>query len=307
MNLALGEPFGMNGHGFYTSQAGREAMMAWYDRRLALFTMPIHTQVITTRHGCTHILTAGNHYAPPILLLHGTNVSALGWQAQIEALAQDYYVIAPDVIGYAGKSDPVRLAYHDSGYADWVADVLEALHLSSAVIAGTSGGGFFALKVAIHYPQYVRGLALINPCGIVPFRFPLNIMRQPPIAYSVGFLSRRFGTHRLAYFLAKKNVAPDTEPTAENITLAHLLLKHYIRHHPPGAIAPHQLRHITAPILLLVSQHEPFFPPHHMVKRAKSLFSTIQTHVVDGAGHDIHVERPDFINQTLHHFIASLS
>lgn len=297
---------GMNHHRYYTSVAGWEAMMGWYERRLACFTIPIHSHIINTRHGCTHLITAGERCATPILLLHGTNVSALGWQAQIEYFARNYFVIAPDVIGYAGKSDPVRLSYRNSDYADWLVDVLQGLKIRSAIIVGASGGGFFALKLAYHFPQFARALILLNPCGITPFRFPLNIMRQPPVAYSVAFASRLAASRWMAYRLAKKNVAPNTLPSEENIHLAHLLLKHYIRHHPPGVLPAHQLRHITTPILLMVSQDEPFFSPQRMINQANGVFSHIQTIIIDGAGHDIHVERPDFINQTIHQFIASI-
>jgi len=297
----------MNHHRYYTSLAGWEAMMGWYERRLACFTIPIQSYTIHTRYGCTHILTAGDRNAPPIVLLHGTNVSALGWQAQIENLSQHYFVIAPDVIGYAGKSDPVRLSYRHSAYADWLSDVLEALQISSALFVGSSGGGFFALKIAYHIPQHVRALILINPCGIVPFRFPLNIMRQPPVAYSVAFASRFVASRWMAYRLAKKNVAPNAIPSEENIHLAYLLLKHYIRHHPPGILPLRQLKAIQTPILLMVSQQEPFFSPHKMIQRANFVFDNLKTAIIEGVGHDIHVERPQFINESIHQFIASLS
>ncbi len=281
-------------------------MMGWYERQLTRFTIPIQSHLINTRYGCTHLITAGERCAPPIVLLHGTNVSALGWQAQIEGLARDYFVIAPDVVGYAGKSDPVRLSYRNSDYAQWLVDVLHEMKITSAVIVGASGGGFFALKLAYHFPQYARALVLLNPCGITPFKFPLNIMRQPPVAYSVAFASRLVASRWMAYQLAKKNVAPNTTPSEENVHLAQLLLKHYIRHHPPGVLPINQLRRIITPILLMVSQDEPFFSPDKMVKRANDVFSRIQSVIIDGAGHDIHVERPDFINHTIHQFIASL-
>lgn len=282
-------------------------MMAWYEQKLARFSTPITSQFINTRYGCTHIIRAGDPCAPPVVLLHGTNVNMLGWQAQIEGLSEQYHVIAPDVIGYAGKSDPVRLSYRTPDYALWLADVLEALNISSAVLIGSSAGGFFALHFAYHHPQYARGVVLLNPCGIVPFRFPLNIMRQIPVAYTVAFLSRWVASYWVAKKLAQKNVAPNTQPNPEHIHLAYLILKHYIRHHPPGALKSRQLRRIITPTLLVVSQHEPFLPPRHMVRRAKRLMPDIQAQIVDGAGHDIHVERPDFINACIHQFIASLS
>jgi pimeloyl-ACP methyl ester carboxylesterase len=297
----------MKAHRYHTSHAGWQAMMAWYEQKLARFSVPISSQFVNTRYGCTHIITAGDRCAPPIILLHGTNVNMLGWQAQIEGLSEQYYLIAPDVIGYAGKSDPVRLSYRTPDYAFWLMDVLDALQVSSAVLIGSSAGGFFALHFAYHCPQYVRAVILLNPCGIVPFRFPLNIMRQIPIAYTVGFFSRRMASYWLAKKLAQKNVAPNTQPNPENIHLAYLILKHYIRHHPPGTLQPRQLRQINTPTLLLVSQHEPFLPLRHMLRRATRLMPHIQAHIVDGAGHDIHVERPDFINASIHHFIASLS
>ncbi|MBC8170106.1 MAG: alpha/beta hydrolase, partial [Anaerolineae bacterium] len=89
-------------------------MMHWYDQVLA--ELPCNSLYVDTRYGETHLLTAGSPDAPPLVLVHGINVSALNWQAQIRRLAADYYVIAPDVIGFAGRSAPVRLPYAGDGY-----------------------------------------------------------------------------------------------------------------------------------------------------------------------------------------------
>ena len=51
-----------------------------------------------------HFVTGGDPGAPPVVILHGLPESWYSWHHQIEALAQDHFVVAPDLKGY-GQSE----------------------------------------------------------------------------------------------------------------------------------------------------------------------------------------------------------
>ena len=76
----------------YRTDAGWRAMMAWYDACLARLPVPCEALTIPTRHGETHLLACGPEGAPPVLLLHGTEGSALSWRYQRAALAPRFRV-----------------------------------------------------------------------------------------------------------------------------------------------------------------------------------------------------------------------
>src|SRR5690242_18042705 len=54
----------------------------------------------------TRVLFAGNPSAYPILLIHGFGISADTWLRNIDALGEDFFVVAPDMVGH-GFTDPV--------------------------------------------------------------------------------------------------------------------------------------------------------------------------------------------------------
>ncbi|MBI1801235.1 MAG: alpha/beta fold hydrolase [Chloroflexi bacterium] len=93
----------------------------------------------------------------PVVLVHGAGGSHQGWLAPLGALA-GCTCYALDLPAHGQSSGKGR----DSipAYADVVAGFLDALGLSSAVIAGHSLGGGVALWLALRQPERVRGLIL---------------------------------------------------------------------------------------------------------------------------------------------------
>jgi pimeloyl-ACP methyl ester carboxylesterase len=122
-----------------------------------------------------HFYEAGSPTLPPILLLHGYQGDAwLHWQEVIPLLADDYYVIAPDLPAYGGSDALGKLTIEN--LMTWTLDLLDALSLSSAVVIGSSlGGGLLARMLAVHYPQRIPAVVLING-GVIPAVPPFAVM-----------------------------------------------------------------------------------------------------------------------------------
>jgi pimeloyl-ACP methyl ester carboxylesterase len=103
----------------------------------------------------------------PVVLLHGWAVAQHTYRRVIEAIAeQGCMVIAPAMPGFGGTRDLVNDAFSLSGYAKWVADLLDALEIAEpAVLVGHSFGGGVAIKLAHDMPERVRSLVLVNSIG----------------------------------------------------------------------------------------------------------------------------------------------
>ena len=93
---------------------------------------------------------------PPIVLLHGVGLRAEAWNAQIDALAPRYRVVAPDLPGH-GQS-PAPTAERLGAFTDAVAQLLE----EPGLVVGHSMGALIALDLAGRYPDRVDGLAALN-------------------------------------------------------------------------------------------------------------------------------------------------
>jgi pimeloyl-ACP methyl ester carboxylesterase len=98
---------------------------------------------------------------PSVLLIHGGGADGDMWPAaEIDSLARDHRVITYNRRGYPGSGEPVR---------DWVrhredaAALLGELEATPATVVGFSAGGIVALDLAVHGPELVSSLVLIDP------------------------------------------------------------------------------------------------------------------------------------------------
>jgi len=98
----------------------------------------------------------------PLVLLHGCPFHAYEWRDVIPTLAQDYRVIAPDLLGLGDT--PVTLA-DDYGLrcdAEMVCDLLDTLGLESAHFVGHDHGGAACLLLMGRAPERMRSVVLTN-------------------------------------------------------------------------------------------------------------------------------------------------
>jgi len=100
----------------------------------------------------------------PLLLLHGGANDWRGWEKNIEALAQHYRVIAPDIVGF-GKSDKSKSVYGIDDFVNYLTGFIEALNIERVHMAGHSLGGNIALEFAYRYPDKVAKLIPVAPFG----------------------------------------------------------------------------------------------------------------------------------------------
>ena len=103
----------------------------------------------------------------PVVLLHGWALAQHTYRRVIEEIAeQGCMVIAPSMPGFGGSGDLKGDAFSISGYAKWVADLLDVLEIEEpAVLVGHSFGGGVAIKLAHDMPKRVRSLVLVNSIG----------------------------------------------------------------------------------------------------------------------------------------------
>jgi len=109
----------------------------------------------------TRVYRAGE--GPPALLIHGVGASADIWMRNIEALARDFSVFAPDVLdnGFTGQG-----AYRRGAPQGPMLDHLEALldhyGIEAFDAVGSSFGGLLAALLYLRRPQRLRRLVLIS-------------------------------------------------------------------------------------------------------------------------------------------------
>ncbi|MEM6826896.1 MAG: alpha/beta hydrolase [Pseudomonadota bacterium] len=101
----------------------------------------------------------------PIVLLHGSNADLHTWQPWVDELAQTRRVIRFDQIGHGLTGPDPEHDYGRSNFTADIAEVLDALEIEEAIVAGNSMGGKHALSFAVSYPERVVGLILVDGSG----------------------------------------------------------------------------------------------------------------------------------------------
>lgn len=102
-----------------------------------------------------------------VILIHGLGADARHWAANIDALSQNFRVIAVDQIGY-GQSDKPVMRYTVGNFADYLHGFLVATKIEKASLVGNSLGGWVALEFSLRHPEMVEKLVLVDAAGLRP-------------------------------------------------------------------------------------------------------------------------------------------
>jgi pimeloyl-ACP methyl ester carboxylesterase len=111
------------------------------------------------RAGDLDIWTERVGQGPDVLLIGGGGDTVESWQFQLDGLADRYRLTAFDNRGAGRTAMPGGSASVEM-MADDAAQVLGALEVASAHVAGFSGGSIIAQELALRHPELVRSLVL---------------------------------------------------------------------------------------------------------------------------------------------------
>ena len=98
---------------------------------------------------------------PPLVLVHGAASDSRIWRPQLTSLSDEFTVVAWDEPG-AGRSADVPPDFTLADYAGCLAELIDALDLGPAHVAGLSWGGTLALELHHRHPEVVRSLILAD-------------------------------------------------------------------------------------------------------------------------------------------------
>jgi pimeloyl-ACP methyl ester carboxylesterase len=102
---------------------------------------------------------------PLIVLVHGITSNSATWERVLPYLAENYTVLAPDLVGH-GESAKPRGDYSLGAYASGVRDIMVALGYDSATFVGHSLGGGIAMQLAYQFPERCERLVLVSSGGL---------------------------------------------------------------------------------------------------------------------------------------------
>lgn len=289
----------------FKSEAGRAAYLTAYRRMLSLWPVLPEPIEVPTCAGSTHINVCGLHHGPPLLLLHGFNVSSTMWAATIGPLSQRFRTYAIDIIGDFGLSIPHRPINTIETFMIWLTDLCDALGLTKAHVVGLSFGGWLAINFALHAPPRVDKLVLLAPGGTLLSINPIFLLQTVPIAL---WPNRYFTDRFFKWASVHRHIDDPTYHTLFNAMIDQAAIGERYFKRLLRIIIPKmpdtQLRQLTVPTLLLIGQQEVLYNPIKAIDRARGLIPNLQAELLPVASHDLAFAQSHVINRRLLEFLC---
>jgi pimeloyl-ACP methyl ester carboxylesterase len=215
--------------------------------------------------------------AEPLLLIHGNGGSIADFKAQINHFRNRYKVIAMDSRDQGKSGDsPDKLSYEKM--TDDLAALLDHLHTGPVYVLGWSDGGIEALLLGIRHPEKVKKIAAmaanLNPKAIYP---------------EVDALVK-------SMLDSVSAAARETPQGKRELKVTQLMLDE-------PHIQPQALEAITAPTLVLASDHDLIRDEHTL-----EIYHHIpdnQLCIFPNATHLVLYDDPDLFNRTVERFFRT--
>ncbi|TGN79487.1 alpha/beta hydrolase [Streptomyces bauhiniae] len=226
-----------------------------YDELRARWPASAEERDVATPYGPTRVHVYGPADGTPLVLLPGGSATGLAWFANAPTLGESYRVHAVDLLGDAGRT--VRQGRPLKTAADlmaWLDALLDGLGLARTHLCGHSYGAWLAVRYALHAPQRVDRLALIDPTQVFAGFRPGYLLRalptlvRPSEGRARAFLAWETGGIHLdetwlrLYALAtivpgRKLIAGGRPPTPDLRMPVLVLLAEHSRAHRAGKVA----------------------------------------------------------------------
>jgi pimeloyl-ACP methyl ester carboxylesterase len=248
------------------------------------------------------------------LFIHGLSGYLPLWYNQIEGLKANYRCMAIDLPGN-GLSTKGEFPYSMFFYAESVAQFIKKEELTNVILCGHSMGGQIAQIVALRYPELIEKLVLIAPAGFEKFAtheiFMMEQMMQMGQLFYVNsshlettikqsFFRENAQSSKIISDLKEimKNQSSKVWNDMINASIIAMLREPTIDY----------IKAIQMPVTIIFGSNDAFIPnklihpfesTSSVIAQAKNLIPQCQSHLINNAGHFVHLEKAAEVNEIL--------
>lgn len=243
-----------------------------------------------------------------IVFSHGLLMSGELFRDQVDALSDRYRCVVYDHRGQA-RSEVTRGGYDmDSLTADAL-QLIRSLNAAPCHFAGLSMGGFVGMRLAIHHPECIRSLILMETSAD-----PEPEENRGPYR-KMAFIGRWLGfrplTDRLMHIMFSHSFLNDPEKTV----VREQWKEHFLGLNRVGTARAaravieregvyEKLAQIVAPTLILVGDEDVATVPAKS-ERMHLAIKGSELRMISRAGHSSSVEQPQQVTQAIEAFLAA--
>jgi pyruvate dehydrogenase E2 component (dihydrolipoamide acetyltransferase) len=248
-------------------------------------------------------LVMGKGEGVPLVLIHGFGGDLNNWQFNQPALAEELTVYALDLPGHGGS---VKQGIEGSvpALAGVVRDFLDALGIKRAHLGGHSMGGAIALHLAAEEPARVASVTLVCSAGLGPEidmdyiegfiraekRKDMKAVLEKLFADS-SLVSRDMVEELLKY--KRLDGVPEALRAVADATFAEGRQAHILVERIAG---------LGVPVQVIWGEADRIIPSGHAEAIPEK-----DRHVLDKAGHMVHMERAGEVNRLISNFVTRVS
>lgn len=235
----------------------------------------------------------------PLVLSHGAGGNHAVWFQQVSWFARERMVVTWDHRGYGRSTDRADRSGPEVAPGDLLA-VLDHLGVSSADLVGQSMGGWSTVGAALTRPGLGRRLVLADTLGgFTPAAVSTvttiegrSALTPPDLLGRHPALGQRFSEEQpaLAHLYQSLGRMGTADP---EVILPRIVAKRY---------SPADARHLTMPVLCVVGDRDPLFPPA-AVRAMAALLPDATVVEIPGCGHSPYFENPAAWNAAVNDFL----
>jgi len=242
-----------------------------------------------------------------IVFSHGLLMSGEMFGGQVEALSKHYRCICYDHRGQ-GRSEVTESGYDMDALAADAAALIRELTVAPCHFAGLSMGGFIGMRLAIHYPELLNSLVLMDTSAD-----PEPEQNKGPYR-RLAFIGRWLGFRPVVrpvmkIMFGRTFLADPARASEQRRWRDHLMRLDRVgtRRAAHGVIdrtgVYEELRKIRAPTLILVGDEDVATVPAK-AERIHQAIEGSQLVVIPGAGHSSSIEQPGLVTEAMETFLA---
>lgn len=272
-------------------------------------------EFVTLEEVTLHYVSAGRRDKPLVLLLHGFPDCWFSWKHQILGLKNDFWLVVPDLRGYGQSSKPSRVEdYRVSKLVEDVHGLIKHLGRDKVTIVGHDWGAVLAWTFASKHGEMVNKLVVINGPHPLAMEHQLQhsldqIMKSWYfVAFQVPWLPEAFLSAHDLQALDRVHSCYDEE---EREAFKYIFGK-------PGALTGPvnyyrasfrkrssggpKLRRLGVPALVVWGRRD-FALTDTLASLSLDYAKGGRVEYVADAGHWVHRERAQVVNQQIKHFL----
>lgn len=259
---------------------------------------------------------------PPLILIPAGGSHTSTWRFNVSALSRSHEIWILDLPGSGCSEKPATFPYTHRSYAEFLRDFMTQTGIAKAAIAGHSLGGAVALEFSLDFPERTAELILIASGGYPREEMPgaLNLLLHrplaPPVQRGMNAILMSFGAYPFVVKRFYSFFYHDPTPFARDAKLIQETCD--INRTPNAWDAMYwmqralnfdfaipdvtRIKSVNVPTLIIWGREDRIVN----VQTAERFHQEIprsQLAVIDGAGHMVHEEKPDAVNNAITSFL----